>query len=146
MNENRPSLIKLTNSLYRCTQNYTDTALKKFELSCGTYPFILELNKNEGISQNQLSRELNIDKAMSARVISKLIDLQYVRKEENSKDCRAYKLFLTDKAKAIIPDIIHELHKWIYITTDGLDEQERDTLTKLLERVLFNAKNAKAGD
>lgn len=143
LNEIKPTLIKLTNSLYRFTQNYTDMALKKFELSCGSYPFLLELNKNEGISQNQLSRELNVDKAMSARTISRLIDLGYVRKEEDSEDSRAYKLFLTDKARTIIPDIKDEIQRWILTITDGLDEHEKEMLTNLLERVLLNAKNAR---
>lgn len=42
---------------------------------------------------------------MSARTIKKLMELGYVRKESDSRDSRAYKLYLTQSAKDIIPEI-----------------------------------------
>ena len=143
MSKERLSLIKFTNTLYRITQAYTDEALKKYELSNGTYPFLLRLNKKEGISQNQISKELNVDKAMSARSISRLMELGYIRKEHDETDSRAYKLYLTDKARAIIPDIIDIIYNWIDIITEDFDEDEKDLIVKLAEKALINAKKFK---
>jgi len=143
MRKERPSLIKFTNTLYRITQAYTDEALKKYELSSGTYPFLLKLNEKEGISQNQISKELSVDKAMSARSISKLIELGYIRKENDEADSRAYKLYLTDKAKGIIPDIKCIIHNWIDIITEDFEEEEKDQIVKLAEKALNNAKRFK---
>jgi DNA-binding MarR family transcriptional regulator len=145
MKEDRPSLTKVTNCLYRYTQSYTDEALAKFQLSSGTYPFLLNLYHNEGISQNQISKALNVDKAMSARSIKRLIDIGYIRKEENRNDSRAYKLFLTDEAKNIIPDIINEIDKWIDIITEDISDMEKEQIIKLLGKILDNAKNHKYG-
>ena len=143
MEEGRPSLIKLTNYLYRYTQSYTDEALAKFQLSNGTYPFLLKLYHNEGISQNQVSKELNVDKAMSARAIKRLIEIGYIIKKENQEDSRAYKLFLTDKAKDIIPDIIYEINKWINLITEEISYKEKDQVIDILERILDSAKKTK---
>ncbi len=55
----------------RSSQGYLDEALKKYELSSGTYPFILALYDNEGINQNALSECVKVDKALSARAIKK---------------------------------------------------------------------------
>lgn len=139
MKKERPSLIKFTNTLYRVTQCYTDEALKKYELSNGTYPFLMRLSYNEGISQNQISRELGVDKAMSARSINKLIELGYVIKEQDENDSRAYKLYLTDKAKAAIPEIKDIIFNWIDIITADFDENEKDEIVRLSEKALKNA-------
>ena len=143
MKKDRPSLTKVTNCLYRYTQSYTDEALAKFQLSSGTYPFLLKLYHNEGISQNQISKELNVDKAMSARSIKRLIELGYISKEENEEDNRAYRLFLTDKAKNIVPDIINEINKWIDIITEDISDIEKEQVINFLEKILNNAKKHK---
>lgn len=140
MKDKRPSLIKLINILYRCTQAHTDEVLEKFQLSSGTYPFILALKENEGICQNQICRDLNVDKAMSARSIKKLIELGYITKEENTEDSRAYKLYLTEKAKKIIPEIISELQHWIDTITEGIPKEETDIAINVLGKALYSAK------
>lgn len=140
MEEARPSMIKLVNQLYRYTQSYTDEAFKDFGLTSGMYPFLLVLSRNEGINQNQVSRELNIDKAMSARVIRKLIDMDYIRKEEDERDSRAFRLFLTDKSRRVIPEIRKEIDNWINLITEGLNVKAKEELINNLEFILNNAK------
>lgn len=136
-------LIKLTNSIYRCTQVYMDKKLEELELTTGSYPYLLVLNKHEGISQNHISKELNVDKAMSARTIKKLIELGYVKKEENQEDVRAYKLFLTDKGKSIVPEIFKTIDQWINILIKGNEEDKIITSIEFLENVLENGKQHK---
>lgn len=140
MDNKMRSLIKLTNSIYRCTQTHIDKKLEKFNLTTGTYPYLFVLNRNEGISQNEISRELNVDKAMSARTVKKLIELGYIRKEENEEDIRAYKLYITDKAKSIIPEIIEILDDFTNILVQGNDRERIEASIEFLESVLENGK------
>ena len=143
MKHSQIPITKLANQLYRCTQAYANRVLEKYQLSSGSYPFLLILNKNEGLNQNQVSRELDVDKAMSARVIKKLIDLEYLRKEADEEDSRAYKLYLTEKAKEIIPAILEELDGWNERITGSLTDTEREQLVNLLDKVLTDAKRHK---
>ncbi|MTK12554.1 MAG: MarR family transcriptional regulator [Clostridiaceae bacterium] len=140
MDNKMRSLIRLTNSIYRCTQAHIDKKLEKFNLTTGTYPYLLVLNRNEGISQNEISRELNVDKAMSARTVKKLIELGYIRKEENAEDIRAYKLYITDKAKSIIPEILEILDDFTNILVQGNDGERIEASIEFLESVLENGK------
>lgn len=134
------TLIKLTNNIYRCTQTYVDKNLEKFNLTTGTYPYLLVLNKKSGISQNEISRELNVDKAMSARTIKKLIMLGYIRKEENKEDVRAYKLYITKEAKDIIPEIINVIEGWTDILVKENSDEKLQISIEFLESVLENGK------
>lgn len=137
------SLTKLNNSIYRCTQAYLDKYLVKYNLSIGTYPYLFVLHRLPGISQNEISKELNVDKSISARTIKKLIDLGYVNKVENKADIRAYKLYLTEQAEQIIPEIKHILHDWIHIIVPdemAANQEFIENGLTFLEQILENGK------
>ncbi len=136
-------LIKLNNKIFRTTQVYLDKVLKQYELSSGSYPYLLILRENEGISQSKISSELGYDKAMSARTITKLITLGYLDRKEDDFDSRAYKLYLTEKAKATIPKILCEIHKLVHLITVDLTEESKVTTIDSLNVVLNNIKKIK---
>ncbi len=141
MSYDRMPLTKLTGGIYRSTQAYLNEVLEKYQLGSGTYPFLLTLYRKEGINQNQISRDLDIDKAMSARTIKKLVDLGYIRKEPDLLDSRAYLLFLTEKGRMIIPDIKRESEIWTDIITRSLDDTNKKKLLELLEIVFHETKH-----
>jgi len=144
MNDNEiTSLIKFNAKIYRITQCYMDKRLEKFKLSTGLYPYLIILSRKPAISQNEISKEINVDKAMSARAIKKLIELGYIYKRENKEDIRAYKLFLTDKGKNIVPEILAIVNNWISIIVDGCSEEERKIGIEFLNKVLVNARKYK---
>ncbi|PIH04961.1 MarR family winged helix-turn-helix transcriptional regulator [Clostridium combesii] len=140
----RSLLNKYVSMIYRASQGYLDDALRKYELSSGTYPFILALYDNEGISQNALSEYVKVDKALSARAIKRLIEIEYVEKIINSKDARAYKLYLTEKAKAVVPEVRKALDGWLNIITNGLTEEEKETVECLMQNMYMNINESKA--
>ena len=136
-------LLKLNNKIFRNTQIYLDKALKEYELSSGSYPYLLTLTKNEGISQNKISKELGYDKAMSARTITKLIKLGYIDRKEDEADSRAYRLYLTQKAKDVIPKVLEEIHKLVHLITKDLSEEEKVITIDSLNKILDNMKTLK---
>ena len=133
-------LIKLNNKIFRNTQVYLDKVLKEYELSSGSYPYLLILMENEGISQNKISEELGYDKAMSARTITKLMNLGYLDRKKDESDCRANMLYLTDKAKVIIPKVIEKIHKLVHLITKDLNEEAKVITIDSLNKVLNNIK------
>lgn len=134
-------LIGLNGCLYRCAQTYFDRELKRFDLSMATYPYLLSLSKYEGINQNEISRKLYVDKSMSAKSIKKLINLGYVDKKEDKEDARAYKLYLTNKAKDIIPEILEIRNKWIDILSQGSNDEKIEASIDFLWKALENGKD-----
>jgi DNA-binding MarR family transcriptional regulator len=128
--------IALNSKIFRNTQIFLDKVLKNYNLSSGSLPYIFNLEKNEGITQNKLSKEIGNDKAMSARTITKLIELEFVYKKQDEKDGRAYNLYLTEKAKELIPKIRKDIREVVDIVTEDLTEQEKFTTTESLKKIL----------
>lgn len=126
------------NKIFRNTQSYLEKVLKSYDLSSGTYPYLFILEKNEGISQIQISNEIGNDKAMSTRAINKLIEGGFVYRNQDEKDNRAYKLYLTPKSKEIIPKIREEIQTVIDLITEDLSKEEMsvtmESLKKIFER------------
>ncbi|APC42585.1 MarR family transcriptional regulator [Clostridium estertheticum] len=136
-------LLKLNNQILRNTQVHLDKMLKEYHLSSGSYPYLLMLRGNEGISQNKISEEVGCDKAMSARTITKLIDIGYIVRNKDEDDSRAYKLYLTQKAKVIIPKVLYKIHKLVGLITKDLNEEEKRTTINSLSKVLNSVKKMK---
>ena len=65
----------------------------------------MEAIRNDGITQEQLSNNIEIDKATTARAVAKLIEAGYFTKVNNAEDRRAYNIYATDKARDMRKDI-----------------------------------------
>lgn len=134
-------LIKYNSKIFRNTQIYLDKVLKKYELSSGCYPYLFTLEENEGISQNKISKELGCDKAMSARTITKLIALGYIYKHTDEVDSRAYKLYLTEKAKIIIPEIHEAIHSMVALISKDINAEAQNITIDSLKKILSSIKS-----
>lgn len=97
-------------------------------------PFIC-FRKNEGISQNKLSKEIGNDKAKSARTIAKLMEQGYVYKKQYERNSRAYELYLTEKAKEVMPKIHEEIQKLLNLITEDLSKEEKLITMKSLKKI-----------
>ncbi len=133
------NLMMLNSKIYRNTQSYLDKALKKYDLSSGSFRYLFIMEKNEGLSQSRISELIGHDKAMSARTINRLTELGYVVRIEDQLDSRAYKLYLTDKARLILPGIREEIKKLTELITVDLAKEEKEITLSSLVKILNKA-------
>lgn len=124
--------------IYRYSQIFFNAQLKKYNLGSGQYIFLINLFENNGISQEQLSDMVKIDKATTARAVAKLVNEHYVIRKVSETDKRAYNLYTTDKAEAIKPDLFAVLDAWNQTMLDDFSSQDKEILLKLIEKVGSN--------
>jgi DNA-binding MarR family transcriptional regulator len=120
-----------------------DEVLKPYNLSYGIYPFLFELWGEEGINLEKLSRKIMVDKALSTRAIQKLIQLGYLEKVPDEQDLRAYRLFLTEAGRKVVPCVMDEIHQWNECITMDLNNEEKDLLNSFLDKILNRASQKK---
>ncbi|MBE5981235.1 MAG: MarR family transcriptional regulator [Paenibacillaceae bacterium] len=133
------NLMMLNSKIYRNTQSYLDKVLKQYDLSSGSFRYLFIMEQNEGLCQSRISELIGHDKAMSARTISRLTEVGYVVKIEDQLDSRAYKLYLTDKARLILPRIREEIDKLIELITGDLTAEEKEITLSSLDKILNKA-------
>ncbi|MCC7572343.1 MAG: MarR family transcriptional regulator [Candidatus Methanofastidiosum sp.] len=120
--------------------------LKDTEICRGPFHFLMCIHENEGICQEDLSRELRLDKTTTTRTLQKLLTGGYISKEKNVEDKRMYRVYITLKGKELINNrkaIFSSLDK---IMLGGLTNEEKDMLEKLLTRIAQNLIKEVKGD
>lgn len=136
--------IMLNNKIFRNNQIHLDKVLKKFEISSGSMPYLFILEKNEGISLHELSRKIGNDKAMTTRTIKRLIELEYVYKVGKDGDCRAYQLYLTEKAKAVLPQMHGEIQEIVDLISVDLSPEEKDITLASMKKIFIRTQQLRA--
>ena len=124
---------------YRRSQKFYTEHLKNLGVSSGQYMFLIIICENAGKTQEELSEQMLIDKGTTANVLSQLEDNGFLTKSINSNDRREYKIFPTDKAVAVYPEILKIREVWHRKLTENFSEIERDIFEKLLEKTMINA-------
>jgi DNA-binding MarR family transcriptional regulator len=132
--------------LYRHARIYFEKELAPFGLGSGALPVLIALLHHDGITQQKLAEHLHVDKATTTRTITKLIELDYVRREHDPEDKRAYRLFVTEKARKTAPEIHNVLHSWTAILSEGLTDEEKETALGLLRHMRDNALRNREGE
>jgi len=89
-----------------------NTRLKPLGLTAGQFPILLFLSKREGIPQETLARHFHFDKATIARAVRRLEDDGFLCRKADPGNRRAYGLFLTEKGRQILPDILRTDSRW----------------------------------
>ncbi len=123
----------------RCSQLYRSERLAEVGLNGGQYVYISNVCRNPGISQEQMSRQILINKSNVARQLAALEQNGFVRREPDAKDRRVMRVYPTEKAEEVYPYIQQVLADWRHYLTEDFSDEEREQLDSLLERVLEKA-------
>lgn len=141
MISNNEYLGKYISLIHRQANVFFTKEFSKFGFGSGQYMFMIYLYKNDGISQEALSRLVNIDKGTTAKAIKKLEELELITRSKDLNDKRINKIYLTSKALNIKNDFFSVLTKWENILTNELSTEEVSKSLKLLNRVTKNVTN-----
>lgn len=137
--EKRKSLIKAVLDIYRISQAYISPRALKYGISRGQWYFFNRLLLgNDGISQEQLSTEMFVDSAHTARAIKQLEDNGFVLRKPDSNDARKKNVYVTEKA-IDIKDDYHQLYKELNkILVKDFTPEELELVRSLLYRMRDN--------
>lgn len=141
MSDSKESIGRWISLIYRYGQTYIGKQLQSYSISKGQCIFLIALYKKDGISQEEISEHLKIDKGTTAKAIRKLEKEGYVIRKIDSCDKRAYKVYLAEKALEIKPIIYEAVHNWKNILTLGFTQEESNQAIKILEKMGKNASN-----
>lgn len=142
MKQNAESIGKYISILYRSGAIYLNKSFDKYNIGSGQYSFLIFLSHSEGVTQEEMSCKLSIDKGTTAKALKKLEEEGYVKRSVDEKDKRAHRVYLTDEGRNIIDDVFEVLYNWNNILTADFTEEEKELALKLLQRMIEN-KNKK---
>lgn len=135
-------LISFSNRIY---QKHLSKRLKQIHFGSGAHQsYLILVLKQPGLTQEQLTNEVKFDKATTARSIKQLEQDGYVERRVDEKDRRSYRLYPTEKARKIEPEIYKVLADLNDHLTRHLTSEERGQLLMLLEKLYEGIKEEDA--
>lgn len=105
----------------------------------GQFFLLAELYQNEGLSQDELSRRVGVDKANTSRALVKLEKYGLVRREGDPENHRVKKIYLAPKAHALKETFYNIQKKWSAQLLKGLPEEQQAELLSQLKTMAANA-------
>lgn len=126
--------------IYRYGQKFLAKKLRELSppLEVGQFPFLMQVYRYPGITQDQISTNAAMDKGTCARCIKQLERAGLVIKEEDKDDRRMNHIYPSEIALSIkeqIYAIVTELHKVLY---SNFTEEEINEIIRLLNRMKEN--------
>ena len=110
----------------------------KFDLDNGTHQYLFALYIKDGISQDELTHLIAVDKVSTARAVERLKNAGYVRVEIDDNDRRKHIVFLTDYAMSRQKEILKIAEEWQEEVLKPLTSEERAELTRILGKVIYS--------
>ena len=129
---------KFISMIYRYTRRYFARALLGTRLDAGQLPFLLYLLRCPGVTQEQLSCALGMDKGTTARSVAQLEECGLVYRTPDRNDRRVNNVFPTAAALAqeeTLFAIVDRLHALLF---DGFSPEERAQALSLIVRMKDN--------
>lgn len=118
--------------LSRYSHSYADEQLKSLDINKTQAEILLFINENDNSNLAEINRYFLFNKATITKNIKHLVQLELVTWNNSDSDKRKKIMVITDKGKALAPEIIHVLEQWNNKLTLELNKEESESLSKLL--------------
>ena len=119
----------------RCAAAFRCERLEPLGIRGPQYAMILRICREPGITQEALSRALCIHKSNIARQVEKLEAAGFVTRQGDDEDRRVSRLYPSEEAKRIVPEILDALRSWSAYLTAEMTPEEMEQITPLFEKI-----------
>lgn len=132
---------------YRCAMRFRENELNDTGLAGCHTPYLTTLYRQPGISQEEMARQMSVNKSSVARQLAVLEEKGYVRREPSPADRRLLLVFPTEKALEVKERLYRCYHDWSSYLTQDFTDEEQQLLSELMVRIAQRAEDyVKGGD
>lgn len=135
-----PRFMKILNNISRCQAMYRKNNLSANDLCSSHYAFVLSICRLPGHPQDELAKNLCLDKSTVARTLSHLEKNEYIIRVPNEKDKRQTLVYPSEKMLSIYPIIRSINTDWNTHVTKGISPEKLNIFFEVLSEIETNAK------
>jgi MarR family transcriptional regulator for hemolysin len=121
-----------------------DQSAEQSGLTRAQWHLIAVVARYPGATQRTIAEALEVREITAGRLVDRLCEEGYLRRDENPSDRRAYSVYLTPVAQPLLDklDELAKLHEgWIF---GGFEPAELEVLDTLLDRIARNLSELRA--
>ena len=137
--------MKMMNNISRSQAVYRQSKISQRDLQASQYAFVLAICRAPGRSQEELARELCLNKSTVARTLNGLEEKGYLTRTPLPHDRRQLAVYPTEKMLAVLPEVRKASEDWMRLLSDGIPEEELAVFNSVLERMQERARTIVEG-
>lgn len=141
MEEKILDLLQKINTIYRSAQKYATRELSKNDISAIEAAILTKIC-NSSAPQDEISKEIGVDKAYISRVLVKMEKKNLILKKNSQKDKRIREIEITKPGKEKLNIRQQILVKWCEEAFGDISLKELNLLTEAIE-IISNKANEK---
>lgn len=126
------SPFKFISILYRKTHIWLNNGCAQYDLTAAQAVVILIVCDFDGLTQDQITKRLALDKSVIAKTVTKLEERGFLVRTANAKDKRTYDIRPTEKAWQVYPAVKEQLDICFQRVTAQMTEEEQSEFKRLL--------------
>ena len=124
--------------IYRVHAKFLNNKVKDVNITYGLYPFLIEIYKHDGISQEDLANLFYLNESTVTRNLNKLEKRGFIKR---TREKRKKIISLTDDGVAIAKKVMDYDEKWDDLIKKDLSEDEyinfKKSLIKICEAIIW---------
>ncbi|MDU4934508.1 MAG: MarR family transcriptional regulator [Peptostreptococcaceae bacterium] len=140
MNENNKYIAKYISQIHRKSRVFMNREVSKYDIKSGQLMFLLDLYMQDGKSQEEISKKLEIDKGATTRTLKNLEEQGLITRVKDNHDKRTNRIYLTEKSKDVKEDVFNLIDQLRNEVSKSLTDEEEEILIDLLEKIYKNMK------
>ena len=129
---------KYVSVTYRHIIVYMSRKMEPLQIGAGQYAYLFALYVEDGQSQQSLTDRMLVDKAATVRAINKLEEVGCVERRPDPHDKRSFQIYLTEKGKAIRPQLESIVDEVQEILLENMSTEEKIILKRLMQQMAGN--------
>ena len=132
--------MKMLNNISRSQAIYRHSRISAEDLQGCHYAYALAVCREPGRSQEEIARELCVNKSTVTRKLNYLEERGYITRQPLPNDKRQFSVFPTEKMLAVIPEIKNASIEWMTLLSEGIPQAELDIFDSVLSRMQTKAR------
>lgn len=113
-----------------------DLELKKHGLTIALWPTLMCLWEEEGVTQRDIAEKSKVENSTTTRTLDKLEKLELVERRADPNSRRSFRIYLTEKGKALEEVLIPIPIKLNKELMEALDADEQQQMIGLLKKMV----------
>lgn len=123
----------------RLSSLFVGREMSRLGFGPGQFFFLTALYGEEGVSQDELSKRVGVDKSNTSRALAKLEQYGLIRRQSDPHNHRVKKVYLEDRALRVRNEFKKIQTRWNEALLCGFSETEKRALLSAVKKMAANA-------
>ncbi|MDU6483433.1 MAG: MarR family transcriptional regulator [Paeniclostridium sordellii] len=132
------NLIRSTSLLRKNYANFVNKSLSNSDITLSEFAYLKEVVNCDGIAQDELIRNLSIDKAAATRIAQSLEKKEIIQRIRNENNKRFFNVFLTDKGHEYADFIKQTLNDFYKVLNNEVSSSDMKTFMTIFKKINSN--------